>query len=219
VTASGELPPVGTPAPASAPAPVQVASTGSLAEQQAALSGSTAPSGIDIAPSDAAPGFDLAQSTAPAPAAAGEQQPIAVDVPASAPVQDINSAFADFALPSTQQPAAGAVDLSQIDIPVEPKPAPAPATPVVPSRVWVQVATGQDKAALAFDWRRIARKAGDLLAGMEGYTASWGETNRLVTGPLDSRQAANDLVAKLKEAGIDSFRFTSEAGEAVDPLR
>jgi len=80
------------------------------------------------------------------------------------------------------------------------------------------VATGQDVSALAFDWRRLSRKAPDLLGDRDGFTASWGQTNRLVTGPLASVRAANELVAALKAAGVDSFRFTSAAGEAVTPL-
>ena len=53
---------------------------------------------------------------------------------------------------------------------------------------WVQVATGRDVAALEFDWRRIKRNAGGLLDKYKPYVAAWGQTNRLVAGPVRERQ-------------------------------
>ncbi|KLI64212.1 hypothetical protein AAV99_00625 [Aurantiacibacter marinus] len=137
-------------------------------------------------------------------------------------------AFADFTLPGQGlpvAPSAGAVDITAIQPArevVAPAPAPAPTSPpppANPSRHWVQVATGQDVGAFRFDWRRIVRGAGGLLDGREAYTAPWNQTNRLVTGPFESRSAAQAFIAELAEAGVDSFRFTSAAGEEVVPLR
>ena len=85
--------------------------------------------------------------------------------------------------------------------------------------MWVQVATGKDLKALAFDWRRFGKKAPELLAKRDGYTAKWGESRRLVTGPFDSEKAASKFVNELKKAGVDSFTFTSDAGEEVTPLK
>ena len=93
-----------------------------------------------------------------------------------------------------------------------------PAKPVHPSRVWVQVATGRDRNALAFDWRRMTRKDEKLFSGKAAYVAKWGQTNRLLTGPFASQKEANAFIASLKKAGVDSFSFTSEEGEQVDAL-
>jgi hypothetical protein len=82
----------------------------------------------------------------------------------------------------------------------------------------VQVATGRDTGALAFDWRRIKREAGGLLDRPAPHIAAWGQTNRLVVGPFASVREANEMVTKLKEKQIDSFRFTSAQGEEVKPL-
>src|SRR5690606_11107466 len=101
---------------------------------------------------------------------------------------------------------------------VEPAAAPEPPKPVHPGRHWVQVATGRDTSALAFDWRRIKRQAGGLLDKAAPHVAAWGQTNRLVAGPFASAKEANDLVAKLKEEDVDSFRFISAQGEEVKPL-
>ncbi len=169
-----------------------------------------------------------AQATASEPAPVTvirTTQPVVQDVPAS-----VASAFADLDLTANAGRTAtpSAVDISAIRPPRE-KPAPPeamaapieeakPAPPVNPRRFWAQVATGRDRDALAFDWRRIQRRSADILNGKNGFVAKWGGTNRLLAGPFDSSRAANQAVAALKEAGIDSFAFTSAAGEAVDPL-
>ena len=93
-----------------------------------------------------------------------------------------------------------------------------PPKPIVPSRQWVQVATGRDVAALEFDWRRIKRSAGGLLDKYQPHVAVWGQTNRLVAGPFASAREAQEFVAKLKDKQLDSFRFTSAQGEEVRPL-
>jgi hypothetical protein len=86
-------------------------------------------------------------------------------------------------------------------------------------RYWVQVATGRDLQALAFDWRRIQRAAGEVLADRNGFTAEWGQTRRLVIGPYANAGEAQKAVTALNEKGVDSFAFTSAAGEEVAPLK
>jgi hypothetical protein len=146
-------------------------------------------------------------------------------VPATAPPAeevDLSVAFADFSLPARPTVAEGAVDITLITPRREAPPAPAraapPPRPVIPSRHWVQVATGRNTNALEFDWRRIKREAGGLLDRPTPHVASWGQTNRLVAGPFASAREADQLVARLKEKEVDSFRFTSAQGEEVKPL-
>ena len=136
---------------------------------------------------------------------------------------DLAVAFADFSLPVRPAVAEGAVDITSItprrEAPrVEPARAAPPPKPVIPSRHWVQVATGRDTGALEFDWRRIKREAGGLLDRPKPHVAAWGQTNRLVAGPFASAREADALVARLKEKKVDSFRFTSEQGQEVKPL-
>ena len=145
---------------------------------------------------------------------------------ASAPAEEaiyqapLEEAFADFSLPPGDAvPAAiGAVDITKIE-PRRERVEPAPRPPAHPRRFWVQVATGRDVAALGWDWRRVRREGGELLAGKEAYTARWGETNRLLAGPYASASAAQQAVTELKAKGLDTFAFTSSEGEAVSPLR
>jgi len=158
-----------------------------------------------ITPEEAAP---EPANDAPPPPAASPPRPAG-----------LSDAFAEFSAPTgTAGPAPGAVDVTAIEPAREPEKKPEPAKPVHPSRVWVQVATGRDRAALGFDWRRIVREGGAAMQGRSGHIVRWGQTNRLVTGPFDNRQRAQAFIADLKQAGIDSFIFTSAAGETVDPL-
>lgn len=94
-----------------------------------------------------------------------------------------------------------------------------PAKATQPSRIWVQVATGRNKSALAFDWKKMTREDEPVFRGRKPFTAGWGQTNRLLTGPFDSEKAADAYIAQLKKAGIPgAFTWTSPAGQAVDPL-
>lgn len=153
--------------------------------------------------------FPNSQSASPLPSAQEEPD-----------LASVEEAFSSFSLASESRvPAAnGAVDITKIKIPRErdePKPPPPPAHP---SRHWVQIATGKDTDALGFDWRRISRKAEGKLEGKGPFVTPWGEANRLLSGPYDSAAKAREMVKELKELGVDSFTFTSAAGEAIEKL-
>jgi cell division septation protein DedD len=117
-----------------------------------------------------------------------------------------------------------AVDLSKITVkreaPPAEKPKPKePPKPVHPSRVWVQVATGKDVKALAFDWRRISKTGGAALGKLKPHTTRWGAANRLLAGPVDNRDKAQALVRELKAKGLDSFLYVSPEGEEIQPVK
>lgn len=86
-----------------------------------------------------------------------------------------------------------------------------------PSRNWVQIATGREVAALAFDLRRL-RRTYAALADVEGWTTEWGATRRLLVGPFASAEKAKALQSDLRKAGADSFVWQSSAGEIVTAL-
>lgn len=205
-------PPSPTPAAVSTPAPAPAAERVATVTP---VSVSTAPAAAPVQTSTPAP--------APAPA------PVAAPPPPPLRVAD---AFADLGAPLPDAKVGGdAVDLSRIAVRREAPPPPPvakptekpkpkePPKPVHPSRVWVQVATGKKIDALGFDWRRISREGGAALAKLKPHTARWGETNRLLVGPLDNRDKAQALVRELKGKGLDSFLWLSDEGEAVQPLK
>jgi len=86
-----------------------------------------------------------------------------------------------------------------------------------PSRNWVQIGTGSDKGALAFTLRAL-RKKYDEVAPQDGWTASWGRTNRLLIGPFSSFTRAKTVESNLKKAGADAFAWQSDAGEVVERI-
>jgi tetratricopeptide (TPR) repeat protein len=155
--------------------------------------------------------------------ALAQAAPVPAPGPPPAEEIDLEAAFADFSLPAGPVVAEGAVDITRItprrEAPrVEPVRTAPPPKPIIPSRHWVQVATGRDTNALEFDWRRIKREAGGLLDRPAPYVAAWGQTKRLVAGPFATAREADQLVARLKDKKVDSFRFTSAQGEEVKPL-
>lgn len=215
------------------PAPVQPAATGpgfALATTTAPAAPSPAagqpvPStAVPAAPPPAAatlpaPSFSLAPGNAP-PAAAPVPRPSAPPPPAPSRRRSLAEAFGDFAQPATIAPSAGAVDIRRItpNRPPEAKPA-KPLPPAQPSRIWVQVATGRNKAALGFDWRRMAKDAAAVFRGKKPHVTAWGQTNRLLTGPFETEAAANAFIAQLRRADVDgAFLWTSPAGQVVDEL-
>ncbi len=88
-----------------------------------------------------------------------------------------------------------------------------------PARVWVQIATGANPKALAFDYNRFAKRNAALFKGKAGATAEWGQTRRLLVGPFANRKAAQDWLSDYKKAEGDGFLFDSEIGETVEPLK
>ncbi|MEZ0213149.1 MAG: SPOR domain-containing protein, partial [Xanthobacteraceae bacterium] len=145
---------------------------------------------------------------------------------ATASRPSLTDAFADLGRPdATVAVASGAVDVRRVT-PVRLAPATAtkpaakaPAKPAHPSRIWVQVATGRDKSALGFDWRRMIREDAAVFRGKSAYVSAWGQTNRLLTGPFETQAAANAYIAQLRRADVDgAFLWTSPAGQVVDAL-
>lgn len=178
-------------------------------------------------PPIAEPAPVTAASTIAAPSTASALPPPAaapIPVPASRPTRPrLLEAFADLAAPVSRDivPEAGAVDIRKITparekAKVEEE---KPARPTHPSRIWVQVATGREKAALAYDWRRMVREAPDAFRGKQPSISAWGQTNRLLTGPFPSEAAANAYIAQLRRADVaGAFVWTSPAGQVVDGL-
>jgi Flp pilus assembly protein TadD len=118
--------------------------------------------------------------------------------------------------PSSAAPAPGAVDIRKLK-PIVAK-AETPPKPAHPSRIWIQVGTGRDKAALAFSWKSIQRDNPELFRNKSPAISDWGRTNRLLVGPFETEAAANSFFARLRKEKVDSFIWTSPAGQVVDPL-
>ncbi len=170
----------------------------------------------------------VAPAAAPAPVMQTSTASVKPSVPAP-PVppaprrMSLAEAFSDLGRPTADAtPASGAVDIRRIRparVPAAGTAASAPAAPVHPSRIWVQLATGRDKSALAFDFRRMAREAETAFKSKRPYVSNWGQSNRLLTGPFETEAAANAFMGQLRRASISgAFVWTSPAGQVVDAL-
>ncbi len=218
--ASFDLARVASPAPAPAPSPAPAPQAQVAAAPQPAPA-PRKPASLDEAFADLAP-----------PSSVIEPQAGAVDVRAVRPVT--------LARKETPAKEAPAKEPAAKDKPADPKAKDAKAKdpkakdakdpkakdakdakakPSHPSRIWVQIAAGRNKPALAFDWRKFAKEDPAVFKAQKPYVTSWGQTNRLLTGPFASAKEADAFVARLKKAGRDgAFAWTSPAGQVVDAL-
>lgn len=207
--------PVASPLPVLAVAPAARPMAGPPAPTSEPVRAPTA------APSPVIPRPSIAlEAATPAPGLA----PAPVEPPPR--TRNLADAFSEFATISTDAtPAAGAVDIRTIRAAPKAKPAkvvapPKPPPPSHPSRIWVQIATGRDRAALAFDWRRMTRQSAAIFRGRQPYVTAWGQTSRLLTGPFATEAAANAYIGQLRGADVGRpFVWTSPAGQAVDTLK
>jgi hypothetical protein len=88
-----------------------------------------------------------------------------------------------------------------------------------PSRVWIQLATGRNKQALGFDWRRMTKDDATVFRARKPFVTAWGQTNRLLTGPFETEASANAFLGQLRRTDADgAFLWTSPAGQIVDAL-
>lgn len=215
------------PARSARPAPAATASAQADVPVSRTVAGPPAPQSGGPAATAAAPqpGFSVAP-VAPAPAAAEPERTLA-------------EIMADVKVPESERArSAAAVDLKEVARAQARKRAAEQAAAKAkaeaeakakaeaerkarlkanPSRHWVQVAAGRDLDALAFDLRRL-RRTYDALAGLDGWTAEWGATRRLLVGPFPSLEKAKAVQADLRKAGSDGFVWQSEAGEVVTAL-
>lgn len=87
-----------------------------------------------------------------------------------------------------------------------------------PARIWVQIATGRDVKALAFDMGKLRKKYPDLLKGRDAWSSPWGATRRMVVGPFATTAAAKSFYSDWLKAGGDGFIWQSTDGLEVEEL-
>lgn len=87
-----------------------------------------------------------------------------------------------------------------------------------PARVWVQIATGNNRAGLPGTWRKLKEQASKSLARQSAWTVPFRQTNRLLVGPLKSVADARELVNSLGKEGVQATTFSSEAGQEISRI-
>jgi hypothetical protein len=95
---------------------------------------------------------------------------------------------------------------------------PEPAKPAEPTRHWVQIAGGADKAALPREFARLKVKAPKLLGTRSAWTVPLNVTNRLLVGPFAGSKEAQAFVNELGKLDMSAFAWTSAAGQKIEKL-
>lgn len=100
-----------------------------------------------------------------------------------------------------------------------PVPAPAASTTLGEQpKIWLQLASGANAAALPDQFRRIKTRHGDLLEGISGYVAEGPDRARLLIGPFRSRSDAQIFADDLASVSVRAFSWTNPAGQNIRKL-
>lgn len=138
--------------------------------------------------------------------------------PAGSRLADLSAAIATVDDPQVAAPKPKPVARAAAAAAKPPAKKPKPAPPAEPSRVWVQVAGGAQKAALPREFARLKAKAPKLLGARTAWTAPLNATNRLLVGPFPGSKEAQAFVNQLKAADLSAFAWTSPAGQKIEKL-
>ncbi|HWT12490.1 MAG TPA: SPOR domain-containing protein, partial [Allosphingosinicella sp.] len=95
---------------------------------------------------------------------------------------------------------------------------PRAAQPSHPSRHWVQIAGGANRAGLPREFARLRAQAPEL-AGRAAWTTPLNATNRLLVGPFPSSREAQEFVNRLAQREVAAFAWTSPAGQEIERLQ
>jgi Flp pilus assembly protein TadD len=87
-----------------------------------------------------------------------------------------------------------------------------------PRKIWLQLASGSNPAALPEQFERIKSKDKDLFDGIPGYIAKGPDRARLVVGPFRSTTDADTFAEDLESVSITAFKWTNSPSDQIVPL-
>ena len=85
-------------------------------------------------------------------------------------------------------------------------------------KVWLQLASGANKAALGTQFASMKSKHGELFDGIHGYVAQAGSSAKLVIGPFRTASDADTFAADLELVDVNAFRWSSSDSDLIVPL-
>ena len=97
----------------------------------------------------------------------------------------------------------------------------APAQPTVVARsgkVWLQLASAADAAALPRQFERLKSENRELFDGITGFVARSPDRARLVIGPFRGQSDAEIFAGDLETVGIDASKWTNSDSDRIVPL-
>lgn len=83
------------------------------------------------------------------------------------------------------------------------------------TRIWLQLASGANAAALPGEYQRIQRRNTELLKGISPYVAEEAGKARLLIGPFRNRSEAEIFADDLATASVSAFSWTSRPGQTI----
>ncbi|HEX2803621.1 MAG TPA: hypothetical protein VHN55_06530 [Sphingomicrobium sp.] len=86
------------------------------------------------------------------------------------------------------------------------------------SRIWLQLASGDNAHALPGEFRKIRSRNPSLFTGLNGFVAQTDSRARLLIGPFHSQRDARLFSDALSSESIRSFTWTSHPGQVVREL-
>ena len=87
-----------------------------------------------------------------------------------------------------------------------------------PGKVWLQLASGQNAAALPAQFERITSRDRDLFNGITGYVARGPDRARLVIGPFRSTGDADTFAADLDTIHVNAFKWSNSPADQIVPV-
>ena len=91
---------------------------------------------------------------------------------------------------------------------------PARAAQFPAQKIWLQLASGSDAAALPSQFERNR----ELFQGIIGYVAKGGDRARLVIGPFRSATDADTFAADLDTMNVNAFKWSNSPTDQIVPL-
>ena len=92
------------------------------------------------------------------------------------------------------------------------------AAPSFQPKIWLQLASGNNDAALSSRFQRLKSKSPDLFDGLRPYVAWTPGGARLLVGPFHGRSDAEILAGDFASVGIDASNFTNSQADRIAPL-
>lgn len=114
--------------------------------------------------------------------------------------------------PATQPQLAYAAPVARPATVVPQRPAP------VQRKLWLQLASGSNAAALPSQFERIKSKDRDLFDGVRGYLARSTDRFRLVIGPFRSASDADIFAEDLGSMNVSAFKWSNSETDQIVPI-
>ena len=96
----------------------------------------------------------------------------------------------------------------------------APASMPAPAarKIWLQLASGSNAAALSSQFQQIKSKNSELFDGIPGYVAKSPDRARLVVGPFRSARDADTFAEDLETVDVTAFKWSNSPSDQSVPL-